>query len=96
MDEYIELGGPENGAEMKGWKGRVVHDSFQYEWRLEEKISSRFMEGEKDVASPGVSLQSDRRKKNKESRVHIPVELPLAIQQGHIGAIREALPKTYF
>ena len=60
-------------------------DGFQYEWRLDENISlealyyienRRFMEGEKDVAiiseapSSVISHYSDRREKNKKSRVH--------------------------
>ncbi|XP_055389507.1 protein strawberry notch isoform X2 [Condylostylus longicornis] len=74
--------------------------SIQYESRSESDVpletlnlteKQRFMDGEKDVAiiseaaSSGISLQSDRRAKNKKRRVHITLELPWsadrAIQQ---------------
>ena len=81
---------------------KVVEEDFE-EMEMDRKRRPLQSGGWKEIClegswRQGISLQSDRRE--KESRVHIPVELPWAIQQGHIGGqsllrrrIQERIPQ---
>lgn len=93
-DEVAEMTGRKNRI-VKNENDEIIYESRNDDGtpleRLNIEEKEKFMKGVKDIAiiseaaSSGISLQSDRRVKNKKRRIHITIELPWsadkAIQQ---------------